>query len=101
MKAYKLLTLGHSHYCPSDGEVEYRIGETTVPRPGCGPLVAFKTIKSASQFYSSPGDICPLHKAIVRKSKSTHVWTPLGGKTSSLPSGSVLCDSVTLGERIR
>lgn len=34
-----------SSSAPKEGEVEYKIGETTVPREGCGPLAACESVE--------------------------------------------------------
>lgn len=100
------------------GYVEYSTQYTTVPRPNCGPLAAFKTLKNAKAFINNIcGDDIELweSEAILAKTRRKSLWyprhpnVPPNTKLSSglvdvrldLPAGTVLCSAIQLTKRLK
>lgn len=85
------------------GGVIYEVGKPTIPKKGYGPLAAFKTMKNVEEFKSLNGwKEEPVFRCRVKKDKkSTSVSTPTYHKPAyRLPSGTVLCKSITLTKQI-
>ena len=77
--------------------VEYIIGKTSTPRPGCGPLCVFSKLRKAKNLVKRSIDIkCILLKVQYVPSKENSVWTQDDSALiDTLIPGTVLADSVT------
>lgn len=84
--------------------VLYEVGKPTHPRPGCGPLAAFDTLKNVELFKKKSGwGRSPVFRCrIKRETKETTLYSK-GGITYSCqpsPQGTVLCKKIILTKRI-
>ena len=77
--------------------VKYRIGKTSKPRSGCGPLCVFSKLRKAKDYVNIFADIkCIILKIQYVPSKENNVWThDDSALIDTLIPGTVLADSVT------
>ena len=100
MKGYKVVYEELKRYFSVwtyHGEIEYKIGEKTVPLDKCGPLAVFDTYKNAKKFgYSN------VFECEYELSKHKTMWNSRGHLLkSSFPKGTILADSVTLIKKVK
>lgn len=106
---YKVVSVWYGKYyswttTPSEHEcVKYIIGKTSKPRPRCGPLCVFSSIKKAKGIIDPNMD---KYSAILKvrfvPSKEKCAWTPYTSTSKDeLNDGTILADSVTPVELIK
>ena len=108
MHAYKVVRrdnwrlISYTSYWP----LEYAAGQKTVPATNFGPLCAFIDLEDAYDWFQSMttwGEFeLELWSCEVEESDVDSVWRPssCGRMIEELPDGTILCDSITLLERI-
>jgi hypothetical protein len=84
-------------YPDEDDCVEYRIGKTSKPRSGCGPLCIFSKLRNARDSVNIFTDIkCIIFKVQYVPSKENSVWTQDDSALiDTLIPDTVLANSVT------
>ena len=100
---YKIVSVWNGKYYswmayPDDYDcVEYIIGKTSIPRPGCGPLCVFSKLRKAKDSVNIFTDIkCVIFKVQYVPSKENNVWThDDSALIDILTPGTILADSVT------
>jgi hypothetical protein len=88
------------------GDVYYKIGETTGPKKGFGPLCVFETLKDAKKFYKSVGRVShTLYECEYKPSRCKTVWYVYYGKRvhnqGLLYKGTKLAKSVKLIRKVK
>lgn len=92
--------------CPKGSVLEYKVGEKTKPKKGCGPLAVFRSI-SGAEFFIDPwieldSSSFVILKGIGRKSKLDYMKVPNRIFTKrDIPDGTVLVSSFTPKEVIQ
>lgn len=110
IEVYKVLMLDGTNELLSAFDLgrilTYAPNQTTVPEEGDGPMAAFDDIHGAVAFKEKARPLTgEVWKARAIKSEHEHLWimqgdTKLAVRIGLLPSGTVLCDSITITERV-
>ena len=97
---YKSVRMKNEKYCSLTLEtdepacVEYAIGKTSKPNPGCGPLCVFRSLREAKR-HSFRGQVIMKVRFVPSEQQSVWTFDYCHYHLNYLFEGTVLADSVT------
>ena len=95
---YKLTTNYDLSFSMQRFMSKYKLGETTLREPNCGPLTTFDSLENVNKFLRSLWSFhhFKLWKCEIEKSLDTELWIPGSDLFKCLPEGTVCCDKIKI-----